>query len=85
MEANVEIRAVYAAEATPEGPKLIRQGEVLIAGPGSAKTELVKHIEQHDPTLKKKVVGVETIDHPSDGQLVAHARKYFSAADRMRS
>ena len=60
-------------------------GEVLIAGPGSAKTELVKHIEQHDPTLKKKVVGVETIDHPSDGQLVAHARKYFSAADRMRS
>ena len=38
-----------------------------------------------DPKLKKKVVGVETIDHPSDGQLVAHARKYFNAADRMRT
>ena len=45
-------------------------GEVLITGPGSAKTELV---------------GVETIDHPSDGQLVAHVRKYFNAADRMRT
>ena len=60
-------------------------GEVLITGPGSAKTELVRHIEKHDPKLKKKVVGVETIDHPSDGQLVAHARKYFNAADRMRT
>jgi hypothetical protein len=26
---------------------------------------------------------VETVDHPSDGQLVAFARKYFKAADRM--
>jgi hypothetical protein len=58
-------------------------GEVLITGPGSAKTELVKHIDHHDPVLKKKVVGVETVDHPSDGQLLAHARKYFKAADRM--
>ena len=45
----------------------------------------VQRQKADDPTLKKKVVGVETIDHPSDGQLVAHARKYFSAADRMRS
>ncbi|MCK9907865.1 hypothetical protein MXD81_01895 [Microbacteriaceae bacterium K1510] len=58
-------------------------GAILITGPGSAKTELVKHIEQHDPKLKKLIVGVETVDHPSDGQLLAHARKYFKAADRM--
>jgi hypothetical protein len=25
------------------------------------------------------VVGVETVDHPSDAQLVAHARTYFKA------
>ena len=30
-----------------------------------------------------KVIGVETVDHPSDGQLVAFARKYFVAKDRM--
>lgn len=59
-------------------------GAVLIAGPGEAKQELVKHIERHDPTLTKAIAGVETIDHPSDAQLVAHARKYLAAADRMR-
>jgi hypothetical protein len=30
------------------------------------------------------IVGVETVDHPSDAQLVAYARKYFIAADRMQ-
>lgn len=58
-------------------------GAVLIAGPGKAKNELVAHIEQHDPKLKKLIAAVETVDHPSDGQLVAHARKYFKVEDRM--
>jgi hypothetical protein len=58
-------------------------GEVLITGPANAKTELVKHIQQRDPKVMPTIVGVETVDHPSDGQLVAYARKYFKAADRM--
>lgn len=58
--------------------------EVLIVGPGNAKTELVKHITQHDPKLKSKILGVETVDHPSDGQIVAYARKFFTSADAMR-
>jgi hypothetical protein len=47
-------------------------------------TELVKHIHHHDPKLMSVIVGVETVDHPSDGQLVAFARKYFSAKDRLQ-
>jgi len=31
----------------------------------------------------KIVVGVETVDRPSDAQLVAHARHYFKVEDRM--
>jgi len=58
-------------------------GEVLITGPANAKTELVKHIQQRDPKAAPAIVGVETVDHPSDGELVAYARKYFKAADRM--
>jgi stalled ribosome rescue protein Dom34 len=58
-------------------------GEVLITGPANAKTELLKHIHQHEPNLMNSIVGVETVDHPSDGQLLAYARKYFKAADRM--
>lgn len=49
----------------------------LIVGPGSAKLELVKHIHRHDASLSDHIVGVETVDHPTDGQLVAHARAYF--------
>lgn len=57
--------------------------EVLVVGPGSAKTALLKHLHRHDPAVADKVVGVESADHPTDGQIVAHARKYFEAKDRM--
>lgn len=57
--------------------------EILIVGPGHAKLELIKHIHAHDHGVVDKVVGVETVDHPGDGQLVAYARKYFVAKDRM--
>lgn len=57
--------------------------EILIVGPAQAKLQLVKHIHAHDAALVSKVVGVETVDHPSDGQLVAYARKYFLAKDQM--
>jgi stalled ribosome rescue protein Dom34 len=59
-------------------------GAVLITGPANTKTELVEHIRLHDPKLTKVVAGVETVDHPSDAQLIAHARKYLTATDRMQ-
>jgi hypothetical protein len=51
--------------------------------PANAKNELVKHIEQHDPKRTQLIAGVEAVDPPSDSALVAHAQKYFRAADRM--
>lgn len=59
--------------------------EILVVGPAQAKLQLIKHIHSHDPGLSDKVVGVETVDHPTDAQLVAHARKYFTVKDRMLS
>jgi stalled ribosome rescue protein Dom34 len=58
--------------------------EVLVCGPGSAKLELIRHLHKHAHDVESAVVGIETVDHPSDGQLLAYARKYFRAADRMR-
>jgi hypothetical protein len=58
-------------------------GAVLIGGPANAKHELFKHIQHHSPQLLPRIAAVETLDHPSDGELLAHARKYFHAADRM--
>jgi stalled ribosome rescue protein Dom34 len=59
--------------------------EILIVGPGSAKLELFKHAHSHDSKISEKIIGVETVDHPSDRQLLAHAKKYFVRIDNMRA
>jgi len=56
---------------------------ILIVGPSSAKHEFYKHIERHHPALLSLIVGVETLDHPGDGPLLAHAAKAFHDAARM--
>jgi stalled ribosome rescue protein Dom34 len=58
-------------------------GAILITGPANAKTELVKHIHRHLPKMMNAITAVETIDHPSDGALLAYAKKYFHGSDRM--
>ena len=35
-----------------------------------------------DPKMNA-IAAVESVDHPSDGALVAYARRYFKAVDRM--
>lgn len=63
---------------------VVDAGAILITGPANAKTELVKHIHRHMPKMMSAIAAVETVDHPSDAALVAYARKYFKAEDRMR-
>lgn len=58
--------------------------ELLVVGPSDAKLGLIKYIHAHHAALAPNLVGVETVDHPTDGQLVAYAKKYFVAADRLR-
>lgn len=55
----------------------------IIAGPGTARTELAGFLSERYPALAKKVWGIEPMDHPSDGQIVAAARKYMRAGTRM--
>ncbi len=59
--------------------------EILIIGPGSAKGELLKHAAIHDPIVAKKIVGIETVDHPTDGQITAYAKTYFKRVDKLKS
>jgi stalled ribosome rescue protein Dom34 len=57
--------------------------EVVIAGPGNAKTAFVSYIAEHHVGLAGRVVGVETLDHPTAAELLAHARKTFTAIDQL--
>jgi hypothetical protein len=58
--------------------------EILIIGPGSAKNELSRHAASHDPAVAKKIVAVETVDHPTDPQIIDYAKKYFNRFDRLK-
>ena len=60
-------------------------GAILITGPGIEKTALLKYIERKHPKLKDAIESVEAADHPTDGELVAHARKVLKAEDRMKT
>ena len=54
----------------------IRNAEsVLIFGPGEAKGELKKHLERTG--LDKSIVGIETVDDMTDGQIAAKTRQHF--------
>ncbi len=60
----------------------LRCRRVLVVGPGSAKSEFVKYLSRNNPdALARHVIGVETADHPTDGQLLARARTAFAEAD----
>jgi len=54
---------------------------ILLIGPGEAKTRFRGHVESHHPHghLGNKIIGEETVDHPTDGQIVALGKKFFSA------
>ena len=53
---------------------------ILIVGPGVAKNHFQNFLTEHFPALARKVAGCETLDHPTDPQIAALARKFFSAA-----
>ena len=57
----------------------IRDAELIqIFGPGEAKGELVKRLE--DKGLKKRIAEVETVDNMTDNQIAAKVRERFSTS-----
>ncbi|MCU1276910.1 MAG: hypothetical protein JWM53_456 [bacterium] len=54
--------------------------EVLVVGPSTAKLHFINYVHKHDPALEPRIVGIETVDHPTDKQLAAYVRLYFAKA-----
>ncbi len=55
--------------------------EILIVGHGTAKSELASFIRDHAPLLAPRIMGVETMDQASKGEILAFARKFFESKD----
>jgi len=64
---------------------LTHSGSILLTGPGNAKSEFKNYLATHRADLEKRIAAVEALDHPSDAELIALARKFFDADDRMHS
>ena len=58
--------------------------EVLIAGPGDAKLYFRKDLEHRHTKVADRVVAMEAMDHPTNGELLAYARKYFKRYDALQ-
>jgi len=56
--------------------------QILIVGPSTAKLQFFRYLHRHAAKLEPKVVGLETVDHPTDGQLVAYGKRHFGIPDR---
>jgi hypothetical protein len=58
--------------------------EWILAGPGQAKESFVRFLEKHPAKLESKLLRVEAMDHPTDGELLKHARQVFKAIDQLQ-
>ena len=57
--------------------------EVLLTGPGVAKTEFDRYLARRRADVARHIVAIESVDHPTDGQLLAHARSVFKRIDQL--
>jgi stalled ribosome rescue protein Dom34 len=56
---------------------------ILITGNRASLSDFRHYIEKHRPGLIDAVIAYETIDQPTDSQLIARARDYFDKYERM--
>ena len=57
--------------------------EVLLTGGHKGLADFRHYAEKHRPLTAARIVGYEVVDHPSEKQLVALARKHFAKYDLM--
>jgi stalled ribosome rescue protein Dom34 len=58
--------------------------EILVVGPSTAKLEFLRYVRKHDHDIESRIVGIESVEHHADPQLVAYARSYFARDERMK-
>jgi len=65
--------------------KAVTASEILVVGPGTAKSAFERFVHAQHPAFAERLAGVEAMDHPSSGQLLAHGREFFHRFDQLHS
>jgi stalled ribosome rescue protein Dom34 len=80
--------------ATPSAPNVFfgqiaaalkTAGEILVVGPSEIKRDFVNYMHKKDHGFDARILGVETVEHPDDHQLVGYANRYFTEGGPRRS
>ena len=50
---------------------------ILVTGPGLAKSSFMSYLRRRHSELERRIVAVETVDHPTEGELKKYAQMYF--------
>ncbi len=57
--------------------------QVLVTGSHTTIADFRHYADKHRPQTAAHIVAYEVVDHPSENQLVALARKFFAAREQM--
>jgi stalled ribosome rescue protein Dom34 len=57
--------------------------EVLVTGGQQGQADFRHYLDTHRPHISPRIVGWQTVDHPTEGQLAALARGFFVKHDRL--
>lgn len=57
--------------------------EMLVVGSRNGLTDFKHYANKHRARCAKQIVGHETVNQPSEGKLLAMARRYFQKYDLM--
>lgn len=56
---------------------------VLMVGSHTAQSDFRHYVDKHRPAIAKQIVGWETVDHPTDGEVVKIGRAFFVSRGEM--
>ena len=59
--------------------------EILVVGPSANKLEFVKYMHKNDHAFDPRILGVETVESPTDHQLAGYAKLYFTEGGPRRT
>jgi len=52
-------------------------GQVLVAGSQTAQSDFRHYVEKHRPLVAPRIAGYESVDSPTEKQVIALGRKHF--------
>ncbi|MGY4464128.1 hypothetical protein ACVWWK_003296 [Bradyrhizobium sp. LB9.1b] len=78
-------KAVEDPTFLPRIDEMLKNSEaILIVGPGTEKTLLLKHLQEGLASTKTRELHAEACDHPTDREIIALGRRRFHLGEPAR-